>query len=111
MMNLNYINESDMNSGKSVKFIADLMENLSWLEKFKEKHGIVSKDIGIGFSEKEQKWYGWSHRAIIGFGIGDKNFEPDFGNDKTPFVKHGSKTIKNMDDAKKAARVFAKYVS
>ncbi len=24
----------------------------------------------IGFCEKEQKWYGWSHRAIAGFGIG-----------------------------------------
>ena len=26
----------------------------------------------IGFSSKEQKWYGWSHRAIAGFGIGDE---------------------------------------
>lgn len=26
----------------------------------------------IGFSEKEQKWYGWSHRAFFGFGIGSK---------------------------------------
>lgn len=25
----------------------------------------------IGFNEKEQKWYGWSHRAMYGFGIGD----------------------------------------
>jgi hypothetical protein len=25
----------------------------------------------IGFSERNQKWYGWSHRAIYGFGIGD----------------------------------------
>jgi hypothetical protein len=24
----------------------------------------------IGFCEKEQKWYGWSHRAYCGFGIG-----------------------------------------
>ncbi len=24
----------------------------------------------IGFSAREQKWYGWSHRAIFGFGIG-----------------------------------------
>jgi hypothetical protein len=24
----------------------------------------------IGFNEKEQKWYGWSHRAMYGFGIG-----------------------------------------
>jgi len=26
----------------------------------------------IGFNEQEQKWYGWSHRAIFGFGIGSK---------------------------------------
>lgn len=26
----------------------------------------------IGYNKKEQKWYGWSHRAIKGFGIGDK---------------------------------------
>lgn len=26
----------------------------------------------IGFSETEQKWYGWSHRAIFGFGIGSE---------------------------------------
>jgi hypothetical protein len=24
----------------------------------------------IGFCQREQKWYGWSHRAIFGFGIG-----------------------------------------
>jgi len=26
----------------------------------------------IGFSPKEQKWYGWSHRSIYGFGIGSE---------------------------------------
>lgn len=26
----------------------------------------------IGFCEREQKWYGWSHRAIFGFGVGDR---------------------------------------
>lgn len=24
----------------------------------------------IGFNEAEQKWYGWSHRAMFGFGVG-----------------------------------------
>ena len=28
------------------------------------------RTCSIGFCEKEQKWYGWSHRAIYGFGIG-----------------------------------------
>src|SRR5690606_8505321 len=26
----------------------------------------------IGFNPKEQKWYGWSHRAVYGFGIGSE---------------------------------------
>lgn len=26
----------------------------------------------IGFCESEQKWYGWSHRAIFGFGVGSE---------------------------------------
>ena len=26
----------------------------------------------IGYCPKEQKWYGWSHRAIYGFGVGSK---------------------------------------
>ena len=25
---------------------------------------------GVGFSQKDKKWYGWSHRAIYGFEIG-----------------------------------------
>ena len=32
----------------------------------KPDHSVCS----IGFCGKEQKWYGWSHRAIFGFGIG-----------------------------------------
>lgn len=31
----------------------------------------------IGFCEKEQKWYGWSHRAIYGFGAGDSIVKGD----------------------------------
>ena len=30
------------------------------------------RTCSIGFCEKEQKFYGWSHRAIYGFGIGSK---------------------------------------
>ena len=26
--------------------------------------------VSLGFNPKENKWYGWSHRAIYGFGIG-----------------------------------------
>lgn len=30
----------------------------------------TSNVCSIGFCENENKWYGWSHRAIYGFGIG-----------------------------------------
>lgn len=33
----------------------------------------------IGFCEKEQKWYGWSHRAWYGFGIGSVTKEGHCG--------------------------------
>ncbi len=32
----------------------------------------AGKPICIGFNPNEQKWYGWSHRAIFGFGVGDE---------------------------------------
>lgn len=35
------------------------------------------RTCSIGFSEQAQKWYGWSHRAIFGFGIGDAVKEGD----------------------------------
>lgn len=28
------------------------------------------RPCSVGFCEREQKWYGWSHRAISGFGVG-----------------------------------------
>jgi len=36
-------------------------------------HNVCS----IGFSEGEQKWYGWSHRAIYGFGVGSSVVKGD----------------------------------
>jgi hypothetical protein len=31
-----------------------------------------NKVCSIGWCEREQKWYGWSHRAMYGFGIGSE---------------------------------------
>lgn len=85
-----------------------------------KKRGLVNvqpslngagKVCSIGFDEKEQKWYGWSHRAICGFGLGDKIFEEKFGDDNTKFTQHGKETIKNLEQAKQAASNFAGYVS
>ena len=46
-----------------------------WAKKLVHKGIIPETRVGnkvcsIGFCAKEQKWYGWSHRAIYGFGIG-----------------------------------------
>jgi len=41
------------------------------LFKFLAEHEVTDElTHGVGFSPKEQKWYGWSHRAVYGFGIG-----------------------------------------
>ena len=63
------------------------------------------KVCSIGFCDREQKWYGWSHRAIKGFGIGD-----------TPEQLFPEKTVKGkpiqtLDEAKQAAIDFAESVS
>jgi len=49
----------------------------AWAQKLEEL-GIApelrapdNEVCSIGFCEREQKWYGWSHRAMWGFGIGD----------------------------------------
>ena len=39
------------------------------------EHNVCS----IGFCYVEQKWYGWSHRAIYGFGIGSSIKKGDIG--------------------------------
>lgn len=51
-----------------------------------KKWGIAPEKIGpdhnicsIGFCEKDQKWFGWSHRALFGFGIGSKCKKGDCG--------------------------------
>ena len=42
-------------------------------EKSQPGHSVCS----IGFNADEQKWYGWSHRALFGFGVGDVVKEGD----------------------------------
>lgn len=79
---------------------------------FFKKHGIKKQKIdsshnveSIGFSEKEQKWYGWSHRAIYGFGIGSKMKKGYAG------YKGKEWTAKTLDDAKQMAIDFANDVA
>jgi len=60
----------------------------------------------FGKAEADGKWYGWSHRAIYGFGIGDC-VEPDTcGNSSGKEY-----VIKTDDQARDTAIAFAKDVS
>jgi hypothetical protein len=78
----------------------------------REKRTSTSQVCSIGFSPGKKKWYGWSHRAVYGYGVGDKAF-PD--PKSFPGLDHPPKkewaTIKTMDQAKQAAKNFAAYVS
>ncbi len=65
----------------------------------------------IGFSKTEQKWYGWSHRAIVGFSRGDRIFEADYGDRHTLFLQHGPRVIRTFDDGRESAINFARYVN
>ena len=76
----------------------------------------------IGFSEKFQKWYGWSNLAVHGFGIGDKVEAGDItttsGWTDEHLKKHpkDNKSLpvgfeaKTLEDAKKMAIAFADAV-
>jgi len=75
------------------------------------KPELVSPDhnvCSIGFCEREQKWYGWSHRAISGFGIGfEVTAESDLLHPEFPV---GFKA-ETLDDARRLAVAFAESVS
>jgi hypothetical protein len=78
----------------------------------------------IGFCEAEQKWYGWSHRAIAGFGIGDMVDSEDHscacsGWTDEYLAEHPEAdirlpvgfTARTLEDARHMALVFAESVS
>lgn len=80
---------------------------------FKDWMGIKGEKIhsshsaqSYGKAEADGKWYGWSHRAIYGFGVGDKIDADTSGN-----ASGNEYTIKTDDQAKQAAIDFAKDVS
>ena len=65
----------------------------------------------VGFSVKDGKWYGWSHRAIYGFKIGSTC---KMGDCHYLSKRHGGKgawTAKTVADARRMACNFAEGVS
>lgn len=97
--------------------VVESSDEQSPLQKFFDKHGIDPQKIdsshnvdSIGWSEKEQKWYGWSHRAIYGFKIGDKSSQGKVGY-QTLKDKRWPTEAKTKEDCKKMAIAFAEEIS
>ena len=88
-------------------------------EKAHSSHNVCS----IGKSLKDGKWYGWSHRAIYGFKIGDEVKEGDCcatsGWTKDYLKEHPEEDkslligfiAKTEEDCKRMAIAFAESVS
>ena len=88
-------------------------------EKSDSKYTVCS----IGFCESEQKWYGWSHRAMFGFGIEhitkEGNCECSSGFTEEYLKDHPEEDksmpvgfeCKTLEDCKKCAIAFAESVS
>ena len=74
-------------------------------EKRSPEHDVAS----FGKSEADGKYYGWSHRAVYGFGVGDTIKDGTAGleytNRKPPF------TLKNDSEAREMAVNFSRAVS
>ncbi len=88
-----------------------------------EKRTTTSKVCSIGWCQSERRWYGWSHRAICGFGVGDTVKKGDCTNSSgytEEYLKahpedDGSLpvgfTAHDFNDCKKMAIAFAESVS
>ena len=61
----------------------------------------------IGWAPGDNKWYGWSHRALFGFTHGDVVKEGDICTGSMPV----GFTAESFEDAKKMAVAFAEAVS
>lgn len=63
----------------------------------------------VGYSSRRRKWYGWSHRAIFGFGIGSTVKATDcIGSDRSDLIGF---TAKTKADARMLAVAYAESVS
>ena len=96
------------------------------LTKYGIKPELVSPDhnvCSIGFSAKKNKWYGWSHRAMYGFTIGDVVSEGDctassgWTDEYLAKYPEANQSLpigfeaKTMDDAKRMAIAFAESIA
>lgn len=87
-----------------IKFAESLAQRDILAQLSADGHSVCS----IGFSKREQKWYGWSHRAAFGFEIGHVVGDGDAGTGNGISVGFECQTL---DDCKLCALAFADAVS
>ena len=104
-----------------IKFL--IIHEIFHVESYRMCMGHDSDVACIGFSAREKKWYGWSHRAIYGFGIGYIAEEGDTctksGWAESYLREHPEEDlsvpvgfeVKTMDDAKRVAIAFAESIN
>lgn len=87
-------------------------------KELRAKYGITEFGPGsIGFAPADEKWYGWSHRAIWGFGVGDIVKKGDVLAEDSEFRDPNAQAFpigfkaKSLDDARDMATAFALSVS
>ncbi len=96
------------------KEMADLLAEKGILPEGRTPESNV---CSIGFSNRDQKWYGWSHRAIFGFGIGDIANKGDCVCESGSCDPTADVSVpvgfeaKTLDDARRMAIAFADSVS
>ena len=69
-------------------------------EQIQDGYGEPKTVVCIGLNPTEQKWYGWSHRAMFGFGIGSECKKGDCGysaNNKKDFAEENLKWYGDID--------------
>ena len=88
-----------------------------------EKANPLDGVCSIGFCGQDAKWYGWSHRAIYGFGVGEVVEDGDCaatsGFTDEYLVEHPEEDLslpigfkaENVEDTKRMAIAFAESVS
>ena len=80
-----------------MKLIELLIESQEELAK---KYNITKfEGCGLGLDEDKGIWYGWSHRAVCGFKIGDKIFDEDYVEDKLKDRESGENNINTLEYA------------
>ena len=79
-----YLTPSDMEGVSGDQYLSKFDSSYITLAGMEDKvQYLADREItenlthGVGFSPKDNKWYGWSHRAIYGFSIGSTCKEGD----------------------------------